>query len=292
MANDTTVVLVAANDNYHDFYVYAWLRPDGTPFYVGKGRASRDKTLKIHNPIFMRIVDKMRREGGEPRVVRWHEGLLEADAICLEVAYIKLFGRRNLGTGVLCNLTDGGDGASGYKHTKETLARMSQSSSGKTHSMETRERLRDLALNMSDEQRKKIGDARRGKSLSEEHRAKIGQASRGNKHRLGKPQANEVRAKISAALRGEKNHNYGKIFSMETCAKISDARRMRGPRNGAFKGIRQSGSGWRSQITANGETRNLGTFPTPEEAARAYDAAAVDAWGINGFRPNFPQEAA
>ncbi len=37
----------------------------------------------------------------------------------------------------------------------------------------------------------------------------------------------------------------------------------------------RAGSGWRAQITNRGTQCRLGTFPSPEAAARAYDFAAV-----------------
>jgi hypothetical protein len=58
---------------------------------------------------------------------------------------------------------------------------------------------------------------------------------------------------------------------------------------GKFKGVWQVKSGvWRSQISANRRRIEVGTFPTEEEAARAYDAAALKHHG-EFAKLNFPK---
>lgn len=61
-----------------------------------------------------------------------------------------------------------------------------------------------------------------------------------------------------------------------------------------FRGVhRNRGGGWAARIHANGKTRHLGMFKTPEEAAMAYDAAAVNYFGefaITNF-PGDPKDA-
>jgi hypothetical protein len=58
------------------------------------------------------------------------------------------------------------------------------------------------------------------------------------------------------------------------------------PRN-EFKGVRAFHNKWRASVTVDGEHRHLGTYSTPEEAARAYDRAAIEAWGLGNCYLNF-----
>ncbi|QWY83295.1 Seg-like homing endonuclease protein [Rhizobium phage RHph_X2_25] len=159
----------------NDFYVYAWLRPCGTPFYIGKGARSRDRDETNRNPFFKRIVAKIRREGGEPSVIRWQDGLREEDAFKLERQYIRLFGRTDGGTGVLCNLTDGGEGQSGAIVGEKTRAKLAASRLGKTHAAETRAKIAksNSARQVSEETRAKLSSSQLDRTFSEEHRARL-----------------------------------------------------------------------------------------------------------------------
>ena len=92
-----------------DFYVYAYLREDGTPYYIGKGKNRR-------------VFNKSNRTTPAPpkdRILIILENLTEEQAFANEKDFIAWYGRKDNGTGILRNLTDGGEGQSGYRHREE-----------------------------------------------------------------------------------------------------------------------------------------------------------------------------
>ena len=101
------------------------------------------------------------------------------------------------------NMTNGGGGVYGYKHSKEALAKISAALSG-------------------------IKSPNYGKSLPENTKNKISAALSGeNSPNYGKKFSEETKAKMSASRTGEKHPNYGKSLSVETKAKISESIRIR-----------------------------------------------------------------
>ena len=89
------------------YYTYAYLREDGTPYYIGKGKDNRaweqhrSNGRGVHTP------------KNPERIKILHHSLTEKQSFEYEIYYINFYGRKDLGTGILHNRTNGGEGSSG-----------------------------------------------------------------------------------------------------------------------------------------------------------------------------------
>jgi hypothetical protein len=205
------------------FYTYLWLRKDGTPYYVGKGSGKRAYTReKQHKPPNNRDRIKLQY---------W---LDEDTAFAYEVYFIDFWGRKDIGTGILINRSDGGENPpsqKGRKRTEESNQRNREARIGKPLSKETR---------------LKISEAGKGRKFSAETRSKIAKAATGRKC------TEAVKEKLSEM-------NKGKILSPETRRKMSESRKghfvseetkekLRGPRGPQKHPYRRACNGTNGQF--------------------------------------------
>jgi len=153
-------------------YTYAHAKPDGTIFYIGKGIGRRAYS-KNRNDYWKRIVAKY---GYEVQILaHWDT---EAEALDHEVLLIACM--KDMGI-ELCNLTNGGEGATGYKHSEQHKDKLKGNSFGASS----------------------WGMTFKGKKHSEESRAKMSYVRIGNKNKAGTTLSEESKAKISASNIGK-----------------------------------------------------------------------------------------
>jgi hypothetical protein len=198
-----------------NYYIYVLFRKTGLPFYIGKGygnrwgaheRAARNNK-SLNNPRKLRIIRQMFAEGwSEIPKIKLAKDLTPEQACVYEKAWIKALGRIGREpNGLLVNLTDGGDGMSGW--VMSTYHR---------EALSARRRNKPL----SEAQRKVITamiEGNRGKRLSAARRAALMASTRdkprseaqlaalaaGRRSVTGKTQTEAHRQKRSAALSGK-----------------------------------------------------------------------------------------
>jgi hypothetical protein len=193
----------------NDYYVYALLRPCGTPFYIGKGCGRRweEHIHKVRrgrshkDNIIAKIID----QGGTIIKVKWTEGLSDQDALFHERMIIASLGR--FPNGPLVNKTEGGDGPA---LTPEIKAKMSAAGKGRKQSPEW------IANKAAARRRNKVGwsDASKQKaSISQKNRIRtseeLARMSEISKMRKTTP---EWRAKLSIAAKRRWARFHGAIF--------------------------------------------------------------------------------
>ena len=170
----------------NEYYTYAYLREDRTPYYIGKGQGDR---------IYKKGSGEVNPPKDKSRVIYLKQNLTEEEAFRHEIYMIDVFGRKDLGTGILRNKTNGGEGTSGVIRSDEYRKKMS-----------------DANKNPSEETRKKLSDVHRGKIVTEETRRKISDAQKGKTH------SKESRRKMSVN-KGKKwwNDGCGNVKLMIEC---------------------------------------------------------------------------
>ena len=190
------------------FYTYAYLREDRTPYYIGKGKGNR---------VYKKSKNDIKPPKDKSRVIFLKQGLTEDEAFAHERYMIFVFGRKDLGNGILLNRTEGGDGASGNIQTEETKQKRSIALKGKSR---------------PDDVKEKIRNKNRGKTHNEETRQKISDIHKGNKYWVGKKHSEESKKKMRDAKLGGTSHMKGKTHSEDTKQKISASKK--GKSNGCM----------------------------------------------------------
>ena len=157
------------------FYTYVWSRENGSPWYIGKGSGNRAyQRCKGH---------WAPKDASLIAIQYWAD---EETAFSYEMYLIDFWGRKDVGTGILLNRTNGGEnppvtlskpwlkgkspwnkglkGIGGYKWSPESCAKLSKTNTGNKHC---------LGIPCSEEKKDKIRESLKGHSVSLETREKI-----------------------------------------------------------------------------------------------------------------------
>lgn len=120
-----------------NYYLYRHIRTDkNEPFYIGKSTCFKTKSF---NEEFERAFNRASRNNIWKKIVKKTKYKVEIMFVSKnedfifqkEAEFIKLYGRIDQGTGILANLTDGGEGTQGLERTEEHCRKISGALTGK-----------------------------------------------------------------------------------------------------------------------------------------------------------------
>jgi len=188
--------------------VYKHIRKDTNEiFYIGLGKNKyRINSKSGRNQYWHNIVNKV---GYITEIIK--EDMNWEDAVKEEIRLIKKYGRKDIGTGILVNMTDGGEGFVG-KHSDVSKMKMSESKTGenhwifgKQHSSGTKNKIgtSNKGKIRTDEMKEHQRVVHLGKTATDETKQKMSNSQMGRKHsdetkqKLRKPKTKKHRENIS-----------------------------------------------------------------------------------------------
>ena len=151
------------------FYTYAHYTPAGNLFYIGKGSGVRAYKFFGRSSYWQNVVAKY----GKPNVQILANWDTEEEAFSHEILLIDCF--KELGH-KLCNLSNGGEGPSGLKHSEESKEKMRIANMGNKHA---------LGHEVSQESRKLMGADKIGRPTSARQKAIASKVHKGTAYAAG-----------------------------------------------------------------------------------------------------------
>jgi hypothetical protein len=178
----------------------------------------------------------------------------------------------------LTNATDGGEGVVGKVYTTEERQRMSDAQKGKKLSEETKRKIGESSKGrkLSEESRKKISLANKGRQLTEEQRKKLSESLKNRKF------SDIALANMAEGQRGRKHTEEEKRKISEGNKGRKDGAGKKKGKNNKYCGVRKTPVGrYAARIVFEGVEYHLGTYDYEEDAAKAYNEAALKFYGEN-----------
>jgi hypothetical protein len=154
-------------------YVYKHTRLDTNEvFYIGIGSDSEGKYKRAYNKQFRNNHWKNIVNKTEYTVEIVIDNISWEEACAKEIELIKLYGRRDLNEGTLCNLTDGGEGIVGLVFTEEHKRNIAKGGIGNKNM---------IGKHLSESQKQKLRDRNLNRKHTPETKYKISQAMKGKR---------------------------------------------------------------------------------------------------------------
>jgi hypothetical protein len=251
----------------HKFYVYIYQDELGVPIYVGKGKERGwkiherlydhlkiAKTRKKPHPFYFKL-RKILRNGFVPKIYKVQENLTGEEANKLEKEIISRFGRKDLKTGTLLNLSDGGQGILNMSENHKNAIRKRHK--GKIVPLETRQKISasKKGIPKTAEHKQKLSDSRKGTHPSQQSIEKMKNLRWVNN---GLTSKRIYKDELEQYLKNGWQRNRHDFVTIETRQKISVSRKNRPP--ASLKTRRKIGEKSKKRVWVNNGIKNEFTY--------------------------------